>query len=794
MARRNCILTELGLEILTKELIRRNNKIGDNNIIHGLTIQTLATDAGISYEWATRIKKQKPGVTEARILEVFDKLGLDPPEYGEHYVELEISEAPRDPVLPTSRTQFIGRDAQIQALTALFEKPEIRLITLTGIGGIGKTRLAAELGERLSARWEGRVWLVPLEGLRDASAMLNALAKTLNPSGKAGPQPLTTIAKQLGQASCLIILDGFERLLDDPSNNTEPNDSPASPLGVVRVLLDRFPQLTCFVTSQQNLEIQGEQKFVLEPMLTPEQSQTPDVIMQCESVKLFTDRARTVAPDFAITSENIGDLISLSKQLEGHPLALEIIASWADVLTLPAMLRERQAKGVYIETAYKDLPARHRNLWAVLHGSYDRASPELQTFLAASSVFRGGWTLQAAEALDKNATRHLKDLQNRSLVVREKDGSGKLNRFRFLKPIWEFAAIKFGETSSSAARQHRDFFLNLATQAHEHMEDDKRGFYMDSLEADYQNVCEAIRFCLAEAEGAEAGLKMTGALQQFWQGRGYVTAGRQFLTSALERSDAQQATQARALALNAVGVLATIQGDYANANSYLHECLTIGEQIGSKQAIKDALGNLGMAAMLQGDDEKARERFSALLLLQFADENDKLGLAKTYLNLADVNTKLGNFLEAQPLFEESVAHCRALKNKIWLAAALMDYAELLRRQEDYAEAQIKLAECLPLLHEGDKNRHGVAYALGGFADLAHHQKQPARAARLYGAVRALREADAMPLPPPDQDEQDRELAKLEIELGPGAYALAFDEGRSLTVAQAVEEALRKAEA
>src|SRR5579872_3185563 len=379
-----------------------------------------------------------------------------------------VPEAPQTASLPLQLTRFVGRERELADLTAMLADPFQRLLTLTGPGGSGKTRLAIEASAHASGAFAGRVWFVDLSRITHPRLFSLALAQALAVAVSTTADPWEQCLRRLSEARSLLVLDNFEHLLRDEGDaaRSEGGAIGTGSIGLVRLLLERSPSLTCLVTSRQPLRIGGEQEYPVAVLPVPDSDAGPAALIECESVALYMDRARAVRPDFALTSHNARSVAALCRTLEGMPLAIEMAAAWSKMLTPARMVERIGSQMDLLVSRRRDLPARHQSMRAAIEWSYDLLDPGLRRLFANLSVFRGGWTTEQAEQVcalpdgdagggtdpgDRaacsppvhdmpDALLGLSLLQERSLIVA--DVGVDETRFRFLAVLREFAAEK----------------------------------------------------------------------------------------------------------------------------------------------------------------------------------------------------------------------------------------------------------------------------------------------------------------------------------------------------------------
>jgi predicted ATPase/DNA-binding SARP family transcriptional activator len=718
--------------------------------------------------------------------------------------------------LPVELTRFFGRERELALLGALLAptarsvsdsgewragtrdagQPDARLITLTGPGGAGKTRLAVTVARRGASAYAGRVWFVDLGGLPDPNLIPFALAGALRLPPAPGEEPLERVVSALGDAPCLLLLDNFEHLLRDASVGSK-SETPASGAGgaaLVRLLIERVPGLTCLVTSRRPLHLGGEQEFPVLALDLPEPDGEPERLLQCSSVALYADRARAVKPDFAVTERNCGAVAALCRRLEGVPLAIEMAAAWARSLP-PARILERLDHQLdLLVSRRRDLPARQQSLRATIQWSYDLLSPELRACFARLSVFRGGWTLEAAEAVcaggEEEAVsavsptlRLLSDLQEQSLVVAEEREED--TRYRMLEPLREYAREKVserGEIEAMRAR-HAGHFLSLA-EADPQVANAAQKRWLDRMEMEYDNLRAALEWSQTEEGDAEMGLRLAGALWRFWEVRGHRREGYRWLEAALARAPRRNAAGLRAL--SAAGNIARDSGDLAVAQAHVEERLAIVRELGDREGVADALNFLGLLAQDRGDTESAHALYQECLAIM-REVGHRPGIASSLYNLGSLARHRGDHEEARVYWDE----CRKVDIQLGIKGGYVLWAlgQLAWERGDTAAAGQYWYAAL-MEHREIGNPGAVIKSVEYLASLAVAEGEYERAARLWGAAIAQREAQGGSLTRGGQRAFERDAAAIRSALGDAGFGSALAEGRALTSDQACDDALR----
>ncbi|HMA32918.1 MAG TPA: tetratricopeptide repeat protein [Chloroflexia bacterium] len=738
--------------------------------------------------------------------------------------------------LPDPGAPLIGREREVEEAIRLLRRHDVRLLTLSGPAGIGKTRLAVQVAHAVLPDFADGVFFVLLAPLRDADLVLAAIAQGLALK-EGGDRPLGEMLRiHLRDKRLLLVLDNFEQVVA------------AAPL--LAPLLAGAPHLKLLVTSRELLRLTAEHDFPVPPLALPDLASlpAPDQLAAYPAVELFTTRAVAVKPGFGLTAENAAAVAEICHRLDGIPLAIELAAARVRLLPPQAMLARLTSRLRLLTGGSRDLPARQQTIQDAIGWSYDLLPPEEQALFAGLSVFAGGCTLDAAEAVGrepgaggrKSAIRNpqpstldgLGRLLDKSLL-RQVDAPSGAPRFTMLETIREYAAERLtdsGEPETIQSR-HAHYYLTLAQTGASAWFTDQQWRWLEQFDEEHHNFRAALTWALAQEPLVAQ--QLGGALWRYWLARGYLTEGRRWLEESLARlprppaGGRHAARVARAKALFAAGILATHQSDYARANeliapavgvaralddteltgsallglgiianyrgdyaravAWLEEGLPLFRQLGQARGTALGLLSLGNAVLCQGDSPRAAALAEEGLAL-FRQASDSFGVAAALTNLGRTALEQGDQARAAPLLEESLALRRRLKDKGGLAHTLHALGLLAFTGGDTARAAELYGQSLTLCHEiGD--REGLAAPLEGLAAVAAAQAQPERAARLYGAAEALREAIGAPMPPPDRAHHDRILADLRASGDDSAWLAEWSAGRRLTTDQMVTCAL-----
>jgi predicted ATPase/DNA-binding SARP family transcriptional activator len=625
-----------------------------------------------------------------------------------------------------TNTRFFDREEEVARLSEMLLSPRTRLVTLMGPGGIGKTRLALETAACLVenpeavARAPLSAVFVPLADITEADRLFEVALRTMGVLLVGGVTPLEQLVTALAsQPSTLLILDNFEHLVD------------AGAL-LVQELLARIANMKLLITSRQKLDLDGERAFHLPALPTVEGSQSPEALLQVAGIALFVDRAQAARPDFQLTERNGLAVAQLCDRLEGIPLALELAAARVAILAPAKILEQIESNRLdFLATHRRSAASRQRTLRATLDWSYALLPPTGKAFLMQLSAFRGGWTLEAAEAVCEvkqgETPELLMLLRDSSLidVIDTQDGV----RFTMLETVREYSREKLQESGESdhVSRRHCDFYLALAEAAEPQLMGSEQAFWLSLLETEHENLRAALAWC--KKVGGEAGLRLAAALWRFWWVRGHWSAARTYLAEALEQMGTGEGKPIRAKALSGAGVLAHSQGAYTSAAAAFEECLSIYRELGDRGGMAAALNGLGSVAQFLGDNAAARRHHEECLSL-YRELEDQEAIALSLSLLGNVAVNCGQYDLARRQFEEALAIRRVLGNKRGVGDSLRSLALTAKERGDYGQAREFYEQSVTLYRElGDRSRMAVSRHLLGV--VAEHEGDLAGARAIY---------------------------------------------------------------
>ena len=717
--------------------------------------------------------------------------------------------------LPIQLTAFIGRQREIADMKQRMETS--RLLTITGAGGSGKTRLTLQVAaDRPEIEWDG-VWLVELAPLTDPALVPHAVAAVLKVREEPGRPLLHTLTDALKSRSLLLILDNCEHLL-------------AACAELADALLRACPNARIVASSREALGIAGETIYRLPSLGLPEPSKflMPQILMGFDSVRLFLDRAVAVAPQFALTSSNGPAVAQVCRRLDGIPLAIELAAARVRVMPIEQIAHRLNDRFRLLTGGSRTALPRQQTLRALIDWSYDLLTPQEKMLLRRLSVFAGGWTLEAAEEIcagiedagiggrgsgvgeqktedaesiqnPKSKTQNppievwetldlLTSLADKSLVLYE-ESEGK-SRYRLLETVRQYSADRLFEGAEREIfrAKHGTHFLNLAERAVRLLTGPEQAEWLERLETEHDNLRVAQETFRERADGGEAGLRIVGALWRFWMIRGHLSEGKANLDAALARDFAP--TELRANALNGAAILSSEVGDLAVAQNLMEEALRIREGLADAPKIAITRSNLGIQAMQRGDYETAKRQFLMALPI-FRELNHTQGVAAALNNLGHLAHILRDFDTARQWYDESLALSRKVGDEAVTAVNLQLLGVVTREQGDFATARRLIAEGLKIRQTlGDLR--GLADSMRYFAELAAVEGDGERAAVLFGAAEQLRESIGATLPPAESGEQNRYVSRALDALDKEAFSSAWERGRAVGMEAALQFALERA--
>ena len=745
-------------------------------------------------------------------------------------------EAPREAAsggtanLPVPRTGFVGRVRERAALAELLGRADVSIVTLTGPGGIGKSRLALEAAREMAGEFPGGVFFVPLASVEDTDAIAPAIAQALGAREATGASPMAALRERLQAVRhpMLVLLDGFEHLVSGAS--------------LVADLVEAGPEAKVLVTSRSPLHVYGEREFPVPPLAVPERPGPAGELARCDAVSLFVDRAAAVRPSFCLTPENADAVAEICRRLDGLPMAIELAAARIKLLS-PAAMRDRLENRLrFLTGGARDLPERQRTLRGAIDWSHDLLTLSEQRLFRRLSVFAGGCTLEAAEAvcdarsdLGLDLLDGIGSLVDKSLL-QEFEPPGGEPRFAMLETIREYGLERLAESGEESVtrRAHAAYFVVLA----EDLASERAGglgaspglplhsegtAWLDRFELDHDNFRAALDGLIAAGD-ASWGLRLAAGLFHFWEEREHFSEGRDRLARVLALPSAAGRTRLRARALFAAGVLS---GEIESSERFHAEALDICREEGDRKGVAVGLNALAVTAQKKGDLSRSRTLFTESLEL-WRSLDDRVAVIRALSNLAHVEKQLGSFDRARELLEECLTISGQLQDRAGMAWALNQKGDVAREEKDTAAARSLYERSLGMFREiGDRwgaagtladlgglereqgnleaahrlyaesleafraldHKRGVARLLECFAATAA-PSQPARALRLAGAAAALRQAVAGAPAPAEQARLEESLEPARSALPDAAGVSAWMEGWAMPLEEAIREAIQ----
>ncbi|WP_309715233.1 tetratricopeptide repeat protein [Armatimonas sp.] len=690
--------------------------------------------------------------------------------------------------LPAPTTTFVGRTRETSELKERLKNT--RLLTLTGIGGGGKTRLALQVAADHIDDFREGVFFIELAPLTDNSQVVQTVADTLALREEAQTPLLTTVLSYLREKQILLLLDNCEHVVDACA-------------WLCQQLIVSCPGVRVLASSREPLRIPGEVVYPV-PSLTipdPTRDTTPERLLSFETVRLFLERATQVQPAFAVTSANAPTLASVCHRLDGIPLAIELAAARVRSLSIEDINGKLDQRFRLLTGGSRTALPRQQTLRSLIDWSYDLLTDTEKVLLARLSVFSGGWALESAESVgsgdpleDWEVLDLLTSLVDKSLVMAE--SKEEATRYRLLETVRQYARERL-ETSGEADAvhtRHQDYFVRLSEEAGPLLMSPEQKTWLARLEQEQENFRAAMEWSLSDDKSVEPALRLCGMIWRFWLLRGYLTEGRVWCERALEkanRADSDEHSGNKAKVLNGAGSLAVNQGDYTLARRYYDQCLAIARAQEFPRGIASALNNLGGLAIVEGDFALAGKYLKESVVIN-REIGERWNVAGSLDNLGWVTRGLGDYDSANRYLEESLALYRDLGDRYGIGNALNTLGMVACDLGDSAAARPYFEKSLELFQEiGD--RPGIVLALANFGNVSRIEKRDEQAALLWGAAEVLGEEIHSLMLPADRDEHTRRVAAARDTLGEEAFARAWTEGRAFTMEQAIELALRGAD-
>jgi len=682
--------------------------------------------------------------------------------------------------LPTQMTSFIGRDDQVREGRELLSRA--RLLTLTGPGGTGKTRLSLQIAADVMDQFPDGVYFVPLAAVQDPELVPSAIAQALAISSTGGRRPIDALLEHLHDKRTLLVLDNFEQLL------------PAAPLAIM--LLEGSPGLRVLVSSRSVLRVYGEQEFPVPPLAVPDLKALPSLsaLSQFEAVRLFIERAVAVKPDFRATNENAPAIAGICERVDGLPLAIELAAARIKLFSPQALLSRLEKSLTALGSGARDLPSRQQTLRGAIQWSYEMIDAPGRRLLARFSVFARGGSLEQVESvcgppddIGGDVIDMLDQLADQSLVRRLPDFSEP--RFLMLQTIREFMAEQLERSDEAAAikDRHVQAFIALVQQAQPYVFGSRRKEWLDRLEMEDDNLRAALDWTLATGDAKNAML-LAACLWRFWQMRGHIHEGRARVVAALALPKSRDYPMERLQALEAAGGLAYWQADMESAQRFYDECLELTRTTGDKQALANALYNAAFPNVVNmRESERPRQLLLEALPL-FRELGDQSSVGRTLWGLGNGYYFDREYPTAKVTLEESHAVFRTVDDRFGLGWALHTHGLVSLKMGDIEAARKDFLEAIELFKEGG-DVSGMVLQLDNLSQVIRAGGDPGTATRLASAARVHQRSTGTGIGQLLSEQEGRTGRE---GLSPQDAEKVWTEGQALTLDQALEEAVAAA--
>lgn len=676
--------------------------------------------------------------------------------------------------LTATYSRIIGRENEIASISRLLLQDDVNLVTMTGIGGTGKTTISLAVAEKMLLYFDDGVFFVEMAAVTQPEVVASTIAQPLGIKEEGGKPALEMLKNHLRDKQMLLVIDNFEQVVGAANQIAE--------------LLATADRLKILVTSREILHIKAETEFPVPPLDVPEGAAALpfEELKDNDAVLLFAERARMTKPRFSLTRQNIGDVAAICARLDGLPLAIELAAARIRILTPAAILSKLENRLNLLTGGARDLPERQQTMRGAVSWSYDLLNEFEKEVFRKLSVFTGSFRIEAAEfvcnaADDVEVLDAVTSLIDKSLVIQKELSDGE-SRFRMLEVVRDFASellVSNGETDATG-RKHAEFYVALGETAEPYLQTAQSDVWLARLEEEHDNLRAAMRWSLINDPSMS--IRLAVAVRNFWLVHGHLTEGFGWLKAASETGFKPDPSQNFKL-LNGLGLAARFRGDYETARKAYEDGLNAGREAGDKQGTALSTRGLGLVAMQQEDFASAKRYFDEGLAIS-RELGDKFGIAISLSFLGDLARTEGRNADARPLFEEAVELFRELDKSPALADALNNLGAAVFGTGDPKTAKLHFSEALKIA-EGLANRITISFSLDGFAAIAVENGDLERSPLLYGAAENLRDLIGYKIEPAERRFRDNYVARLRERISGEEFDAGCNLGRELTLDQAI---------
>lgn len=684
----------------------------------------------------------------------------------------------RSVIISGKHFTLVGRHREISQLRELILMPQVRLVTLTGLGGTGKTTIARVVADEIRSSFQGDVVFVELASVAHPDNVLSAIFQALHLK-EAGNKPnLEVLIDYLRENATLLVLDNFEHVV--------------AAAWVLRELTDNVLHVKLLVTSRVLLALSFETEMRIGSLEVPDLSvqSTLEQLSQNESVRLFFERARAADQSFILTNDNARSIAAICRNLDGLPLAIELAAARIRILSPEAILDRLDRRLSLLTGGGKDLPVRHQSVRATVDWSYGLLSEDEQTIFRRLAVFKGGFTITAAESVvgpvGDSTLDGIASLLNASLIVKTSSFDDE-PRFRMLEVVREYA-VELYEASNevdTVRRRHAAFFLAMGEEAEEHLRAAQSAEWFDRLERENDNLRAVLSWSLER--DIETATRLSAKIPMFWIQRGLLTEGQRWLQASMAVDNCERDPTLRCRQLMGLGVLSRFQGDPKRAESLFREALSLGVATNDHLQVAWSKRHLGELEYSRGDFEESARHLEASLAIN-RRLNETTGIAFTLAGIGRLDLARGAFELARRHLEESLEILRSLDNKAWISLVSFDLGAIAYQKSDWERAHFHFKEAIVTALEL-RFQSSISHALDGMAALAVRHSDLSRAARLSSAADKLRISIGYQLTDDDRAFIDSYLSRLRSTLSEQEFLDLWANGRTLKTEEAVDLAL-----